>query len=161
MGKFYQVVTEGLCLYAAQLGWFHATPKSSDDLKQSEKKKKQTRAEKITEKGGTPLMPIVGEESYLLNYWFDLGMVGSGAMGAIQLSALEIEAWADLSGVELEPWEFACIRKMSAAYLRHINEGENPESLPPYGDPANEFDRAVVQKKVVNAFKAFLQAKKR
>ena len=106
-------------------------------------------------------MPIIGEESYLLNYWFDLGMVGSGGMGATQLSALEINAWSNLSSVELEPWEFACIRKMSAAYLRHLNEGENPESLPPYGDPANEFDRTAVQKKVVNAFKAFLQAKTR
>lgn len=106
-------------------------------------------------------MPPIGEESYLLNYWFDLGMVGSGAMGATQLSALEINAWSDLSGVQLEAWEFACIRKMSAAYLRHLNEGENPESLPPYGDPANEFDRTAVQKKVVNAFKAFLQAQKR
>ena len=106
-------------------------------------------------------MPKIGEESYLLQIWFDLGMVGSGAMGAIQLTAQEISAWSNLSGVELEPWEFACIRKMSAAYLRHLNEGENPESLPPYGDPINEFDRNVVQKKVVNAFKAFLQAKKR
>lgn len=106
-------------------------------------------------------MPTIGEESYLLGYWFDLGMVGSGGMGAAQLSSLEINAWSDLSGVQLEPWEFACIRKMSAAYLRHLNEGENPESLPPFGDPANEFDRTAVQKKVVNAFKAFLQAKTR
>jgi hypothetical protein len=143
------------------LGWFHATPKSSDDLKQKEGQKKLTRAEKITARGGTPLFPKIGEESYLLQIWFDLGMVGSGAMGAIQLSAQEITAWSNLSGVELEPWEFACIRKMSAAYLRHLNEGENPESLPPYGDPINEFDRNVVEKKVVNAFKAFLQARKR
>jgi len=106
-------------------------------------------------------MPPIGEESYLLQIWFDLGMVGSGAMGAIQLTAQEISAWSNLSGVELEAWEFACIRKMSAAYLRHMNEGENPDSLPPYGDPINEFDRNVVQKKVVNAFKAFLQAKTR
>lgn len=106
-------------------------------------------------------MPKLGEESYLLSYWFDIGMVGSGGMGATQLTALEIGAWSDLSGVELESWEFACIRKMSAAYLQYINEGENPESQPPYGDPVNEFDRNVVEKKVSNAFKAFLQAKKR
>ena len=106
-------------------------------------------------------MPKLGEESYLLSYWYDIGMVGSGGMGATQLSASEISAWTYLSGVELEAWEFACIRKMSAAYLQQINEGENPESSPPYGDPVNEFDRNVVEKKVTNAFKAFLQAKKR
>lgn len=106
-------------------------------------------------------MPKLGEESYLLSYWFDIGMVGSGGMGATQLTALEIGAWSDLSGVELESWEFACIRKMSAAYLQYINDSENPESQPPYGDPVNEFDRNAVEKKVSNAFKAFLQAKKR
>lgn len=106
-------------------------------------------------------MPKIGEESYLLSYWFDIGMVGSGGMGATQLSASEISAWCALSGVELESWEFACIRKMSAAYLQYINEGENPESQPPYGDPVNEFDRVIVDKKVTNAFKAFIQARKR
>ena len=106
-------------------------------------------------------MPPIGEESYLLNYWFDLGMVGSGAMGAIQLSSLEIKSWADLTGIVLEPWEYTCIRKMSSVYLSMLNKGEDPDALPPYGDPINEFDRTAVQKKVVNAFKAFLQAKTR
>ena len=143
------------------MGWFHATPKPPSDLKKPEQVKKQTRAENIISKGGTPLMPKLGEESYLLSYWFDIGMVGSGGMGATQLTALEIGAWSDLSGVELESWEFACIRKMSAAYLQYLNDSENPESQPPYGDPVNEFDRNAVEKKVSNAFKAFLQAKKR
>jgi len=106
-------------------------------------------------------MPKIEEESYLLQIWFDLGMVGSGAMGPVQLSAQEIKAWCDLSGIDLEPWEYTCIRKMSSVYLGMLTKGEDPDALPPYGDPINEFDRNVVQKKVVNAFKAFLQAKTR
>lgn len=106
-------------------------------------------------------MPPVGEESYLLQIWFDLGMIGSGAMGAIQLSAQEIQAWSSLSGIELEPWEYTCIRKMSSVYLSMLSKGENPDEPPPHGDPINEFDRNAVQKKVVNAFKSFLQAKRR
>ena len=39
-------------------------------------------------------------------------------------------------------------------------ESEKPECEPPFGDPVNEFDRTIVSKKVGNAFRAFIQAKR-
>jgi len=102
-------------------------------------------------------MPEVDAE-YLLVHWQNMGLVSSGAMGAVPLSSSEIMAWSSLSAVELEPWEFNCIRQMSQNYASSLHNGENPDEPPPFGSLAQEFDRAVVGTKVSNAFKAFIMA---
>ena len=151
MVKFYASVTEDLVLYARQLGWFHAIPKSDKPSKQ----KAISRGERITSNGGTPLMPQVDAE-YLLLHWHSMGLVSTGAMGAIALSSHEIMAWSCLSAVELEPWEFNCIRQMSQNYVSSLHSGENANEPPPFGSLAQEFDKTIVGNKVVNAFKSFI-----
>lgn len=105
-------------------------------------------------------MPDVGDAEYVITYWQDLGMVEMGAMGPIPLSASEIISWQQCTGVDLEAWEYRAIKQMSQAYLMQAKESEKPECEPPFGDPVNEFDRSIVSKKVGNAFKAFIQARK-
>lgn len=104
-------------------------------------------------------MPMV-DADYLINYWNDLGLCGAGSMGATALSALEISAWASLNALELEPWEFSALRQMSQNYVQYLYQGETPDTPPPYGATVKEFDRGVVQKKLVGAFKAFIMAGK-
>jgi hypothetical protein len=156
LGKFYAGVNEELTLYARQLGWFHAIPKSDKPSKD----KQPNRAEKIKAAGGEPLMPPVDAE-YIVSYWQDLGLCGAGAMGAAPLSASEIDAWARLGAVELEPWEFNTLRQMSQHYISSLHESESPDALPPFGSLAQEFDRTIVQKKLTNAFQAFIMAGKK
>ena len=108
--------------------------------------------------GGEPLLPEVGEVSYLLRYWQDIGLVGSGAMGPVRLSALELMAWQQGSCVTLAPWEFAVLREMSAQYINSLHEASKPECPAPYGEPLHQLDRDVIQKKVVSQFKAFMLA---
>ena len=102
-------------------------------------------------------MPEI-DADYLMYYWRDMGLVTSGAMGAVPLSASEIMAWSKLSAVELMPWEFNAIRQMSQNYASYLHKGENPNEPPPYGTLAQEYDRGVVEKKLTNAFKAFMMA---
>lgn len=116
------------------------------------------RAEQIIAIGGEPLLPEVGEVSYLLRYWQDIGLVGSGAMGPVRLSALELMAWQQGYCVTLVPWEFAVLREMSAQYITSLHEASKPECPAPYGDPLHQLDRDVIQKKVVSQFKAFMLA---
>lgn len=106
-------------------------------------------------------MPEITGAEYVVSYWQSLGRCSIGAMGPIPLSSIEIEAWKAGTRTDLAPWEFTAIIEMSRAYISMINEGENPETPPPYGDPVREFDRDLVSKKVGNAFKAFLQARKK
>lgn len=87
-------------------------------------------------------------------------MTGQGGMGLVQLSAQEIQAWSDCSGIELNPWEFLAIRKMSFSYIKQLNESERPDCPPPFGDPVNQIDRDVVQQKITSAFKSFILSKK-
>ena len=101
------------------------------------------------------------DADYLIGYWHDLGLCSSGAMGAISLSAVEIAAWSSLSAVELEPWEFNSLRSMSQNYVNSLHESEAPNAPPPYGSMTQEFDRDVVQQKLVGAFKAFIMAGKK
>ena len=119
-----------------------------------------TRAQKIERNGGFPLFPSVGNADYVITYWHDLGVVESGAMGPIPLSSKEILSWQECTGVELEAWEFRVLRDMSRRYLIQHEESKKPECPPPFGDPVNDFDRDVLSKKVGNAFKAFIQAKR-
>lgn len=161
MGKFYEGVREDLTLYARQLGWFHSTPDAASKAHKpgAEKEQPQTRLDRIVSNGGKPLMPDVGESGFVVAYWQDVGMVLSGGMGPVPLTASELTAWQRGIGIELMPWEFSTILEMSRAYLGARNEGTKADCPPPYGDPVNEFDRTAVAKKVTNAFKAFLQAK--
>jgi len=134
--------------------------KQEKSVANSDKQTELTRAEKIQKNGCRPLLPDVGDAEYVITYWQDLGMVEMGAMGPVPLSAREILSWQECTGVELSAWEYRAIKQMSQAYLMQAKESEKPECEPPYGDPVNEFDRTIVSKKVSNAFKAFIQAKR-
>lgn len=105
-------------------------------------------------------MPDVGEAMYLVEYWNDLGLFVDGQMGAGPLSAQEIQAWRVGTQMELSAWEFRVLMQMSRAYLGMKQAGSEPECAPPYGNPANEFDRAKVSKKIGDAFKSLLMARK-
>lgn len=110
-------------------------------------------------RGGTPLMPELQAE-YLLGYWTSLGMVENHGQGPSPLSPSTVKDWADSICIDLQPWEFAILLAMSRLYLDEFRQAESPDRPPPYGDPVNTFDRAAVSKKLGNAFKAFIQAKK-
>lgn len=106
-------------------------------------------------------MPDVEGAEYLVSYWQSLGKCSAGAMGAIPLSPTEIAAWQKGTQTALLPFEFTALLEMSRGYVSMLHEGEKPECLPPYGDPIKDFDREALGKKVSNAFKAFLQAKRK
>ena len=149
-------------MYARQLAWFNATPRPPDTAKKvSAPAPKVSRGEEFIARGGRPLFPDVGDAEYIIAYWFDLGKIQSGGMGAAPLSALEISAWMTASGLCLAPWEFRVLRRMSEAYLAQLHESEKPECPPPYGNPVQIVDRNEVSKKVGNAFRALIQAKRK
>ncbi len=125
------------------------------------KSEPRTRAQDILDRGGKPLYPPLDGEEYLLAYWLDLGMCAGTPNGYVALSAGEIDAWARGLGIDLQPWEFAILRHMSRAYLDQLARSEKPDCAPPYGDPVNMFDRAVVSKKISDQFRLMLQARKR
>lgn len=62
-----------------------------------------------------------GGSEYLLGWFWDLSRGrGQGYSGPLPLAAQEVKAWADLSGVDLEPWEFRAIRMMDMSFLNSV-----------------------------------------
>ena len=136
-------------------------PDKSKSVASADAKPEQlTRAQKIERNGGFPRFPNVGDAEYVITYWHDLGVIEAGAMGPVPLSSKEILSWQECTGIDLQTWEFRVLREMSRRYLIQAEESKKPECPPPYGDPVNEFDRGIVSKKVTNAFKSFIQAKR-
>lgn len=100
-------------------------------------------------------MPEVGEVAYMVAYWLEVGMITTGGMAPAKLQSSEILAWANGCGITLAPWEFSALRDMSGAYLAQLTAGEDPEALPPYGDPVQEFDRGEMAKRIKAQMKVF------
>ena len=105
-------------------------------------------------------MPEVGDATYLVHYWGDLGLFAEGPMGPVALSAQDVIAWQQGSQIDLCAWEFGSLIQMSRAYLSTMRAAADPACPPPYGNPVNEFDRSVLSKRVSDAFKSLLMAKK-
>lgn len=118
-----------------------------------------SRLESLLANGGTPLFPKLGQGEYLLSHWFELGLTATSGMGLCPLSFQEINAFAQCNGVELLAWESVTLRRMSAEYVMQLSAGEKPECPPPYGDPVNQFDREIVEKKISSAFRALIYAR--
>lgn len=129
--------------------------------KTKKEEKQPTRAERLEANGGNPLFPDVGEAWYVVRHWQDAGAVSAGGMSIAPLSAVELQAWQQGAQLALAAWEFQTVLDMSRAYVVQSRESEKPECAPPYGDPAKEFDRDIVGKKVTNAFKSLIAAKRK
>lgn len=99
---------------------------------------KRSRAE-IAEKDGIPIHTPPVFASYVLNFLSDLGWAGSGGMGAAPLSAVEVKAWAELSDIELTPWEFAAIKSASRAYVSQSYEENQDAPYTPEEAPKPRF----------------------
>ena len=105
------------------------------------------------------MFPELGKGEYLLSHWFELGLTATSGMGLCPLSFQEIKAFSQCIGVELLSWESVTLRRMSVEYLTQLSAGETPECLPPYGDPVNQFDREIVEKKISSALRALISAR--
>ncbi|WP_462387293.1 hypothetical protein [Acidovorax sp. Q11] len=86
---------------------------------------------------------------YLLDYLQRMGVYGHGAMGPVPLSALEIRAWCEGSGIGLQPWEFEALRAASRAYVVSLT---GTDDTLPYGDPEELADPDVVDARLEALF---------
>lgn len=139
------------------MAWMASAPKPDN----SKEKETPTRAQRIEANGGEPLMPEPGDAAYLLGYWQAAGWCGQGFNGPVPMTAAELRAWSEGAGIELDPWQFQTVLEMSRAWVNESHAADKMDCPPPYGDPAQEFDRAVVSKKLRGAFQAFIQSERK
>lgn len=75
----------------------------------------------------------------LLSLFMDLGMAGTGGMGAAPLSWAEMAEWQRLTAHRLQPWEARAIRQASVQYVNQLHRSTDPACPPPWAaDPTDE-----------------------
>lgn len=82
---------------------------------------------------------------YLVEHLLDVGPVMPGGFGPAVLSHGEIRAWQDNTGIELQPWEVAMMRRLSGEYLKASAEAEKQDAPPPFGADRQERLRDVAE----------------
>lgn len=56
----------------------------------------------------------------------EIGLYMSGGMDVAPLSAREVQAWCEMMGETLSPWEFRTLRRMSQAYVSGLRSEKAP-----------------------------------
>ncbi len=56
----------------------------------------------------------------------EIGLCMSGGMDVAPLSAREVQAWCEMMGEHLSPWEFRTLRRMSRAYVSGMRSEKAP-----------------------------------
>lgn len=141
MGKFLQALYDQLSLYVRQHAWLNTEPERAPNDKRDTPLLSRLEKMRKEHKDGDdfePEMPEVDAE-YLLAYLFEMGPTMSAGGYPSRLTCEEIQAWQNLSGVELEPWESRFLRRLSGEYLLEgfrARKADCPE-------PAFELSRSV------------------
>lgn len=73
----------------------------------------------------------------------EIGLTEAAGMGAVPISWRQIEAWQQLTGVPLEPWEARLLRRLSAIYLAEGRTAESESCPPPWRTQVTAREREV------------------
>lgn len=72
------------------------------------------------------------EAEYLVAYLFDAGPVMAAGMGVATLSHQELQAFCELTGIALQPWEARMLRNLSRDYLTASQAAEKIDCPAPW-----------------------------
>ncbi len=107
-----------MALFARQCAWLQQRPLIPG---KDGKREELSRAESLEKRGLSQSLPVVTAR-YLQGYLIDVGFSLPGFNGPVSLTALEIQAWANMSCVELEQWEFSALRNASRAFCNQYGD---------------------------------------
>ena len=111
------------------MGWLHAPYKiNKDDVSKSRYKRLSDRDIEAPELK----MPDVDSHDYVLEMFYETGMIMNGAHGAVPITWTELRNYSDQSGNVLTPWESSLVMKLSRAYCSAYHDGQDAAALPPY-----------------------------
>jgi len=111
------------------MGWLHAPYKiNKDDVSKSRYKRLSDRDIDAPELK----MPDVDSHDYVLEMFYETGMILNGAHGAVPITWTELRNYSDQSGNVLTPWESSMVMKLSRAYCSAYHDGQDAAALPPY-----------------------------
>jgi hypothetical protein len=132
------------------MGWLHAPYRLN---KEDETRSRIKRLSESHPNAPELKMPELDSHEYVLELFYESGMVLNGANGAVPITWTELRNYSDQSGAVLTPWESKMIINMSRAYCTAYHDGQSPSALPPWVDDSQEA-LAAMRESVASKFKA-------
>lgn len=111
------------------MGWLHAPYKINKD---DESKSRYKRIVDRDTESPELKMPEIDSHEYILELFYQSGMILNGAHGAVPITWTELRNYSEQSGVDLTPWESEIVMRLSRAYCSAYHDGQKPEALPPW-----------------------------
>lgn len=111
-----------------------------------------THGERIQSNDGKLSNPPLPGAAHLLRHFEGAGRALYGGMGAAPLTHGELRAYQRNSGVTLNPWEVATLRRMSEAWCAELQRADDPAATPPYIESLDEtYSRDTVSRRIKSA----------
>lgn len=94
--------------------------------------------------GIEPELPALEVGSHLITHLFEVGPVSVGMGSASPISWVDLAAWQEQTGVELQPWEARLVRRLSREYASETQRAQDPAAASPLAILATEKVRETV-----------------
>ena len=121
---------------ARTLAWLNAVPEAPPTPKGPVKRKppgeRKTRLQEMEAKGREPDLPDVGDAQYLIDYLMEIGPVSPAGMGVDRISPRDLQAWQEMTGIELHLWESRTLRRLSGEYASESHRATAHDCPPPW-----------------------------
>lgn len=88
----------------------------------------------MREQGYEPSFPDIKKGRELLKMTLDIGIAKSGFSGPAPIEWVDLQAWSDISGVQLSYEEAKIIKKISSDYCSQIQKSKSFNAVAPYLD---------------------------
>lgn len=113
------------------LGWLHAAPEPPKE--QRGEPDRRSRIQRLRDSDRVvELAPVDEDVAYLLEHLMQVGPSMPGANGPVPISELELRAWQENSGIELDAWEARTLRRLSREYASEYHAASDPKRPCPY-----------------------------
>lgn len=116
-------------MYVRQAAWLAAIPV----VEAKSKVRQISRLERHKNDGVPPSYPPIDAGEHLIEYLFEIGPTLPGAMGEVPITHVELRAWQENVGIDLQSWEAKLLHRLSSEYLGQLHKATDPACKPPFG----------------------------
>lgn len=85
-------------------------------------------------------LPEVGGSFLIIEYLSELGYCKQGMNGAQALDWVEVQAWSNMTGANVEGWVSLMLMRLSRDYANQSNLSRDPSTPEPYENKNVKFD---------------------
>ncbi|WP_051971855.1 hypothetical protein [Massilia sp. 9096] len=122
-----------MALYVRHAAWLNAAPKPPKGDNTPSKSRRET----LEGEGIEPELPPLEWGGYLVEYLFEFGPTTATGMGSVPVEPQCIESWQRQTGLNLSPWEFLTLQRLSKEYAAEASNATEPDRFAPFTESSD------------------------